>query len=144
LWRAESLIETGNLEGARIIINKVRMRIQTGSKIMTLDGSTMAANYSVGLYPVFTNYDQAIVALQTERRLEFAHEGHRFFDLVRWGIAETTMNSYLASEKDIRSYLNGVNFVGGKHEYFPIPQSQVDLGGKDENGTLLITQNPGY
>lgn len=144
LWRAEALIETGDLEGARIIINKVRLRIQSGSKIMTLDGSAMAANYSVGLYPVFTNYDQAIVALQTERRLEFAHEGHRFFDLVRWGIAETTMNSYLASEKDIRSYLNGVNFVGGKHEYFPIPQSQLDLGGKNENGTLLITQNPGY
>jgi hypothetical protein len=111
---------------------------------MTLDGSAMAANYSVGLYPVFANYDQAIVALQTERRLEFAHEGHRFFDLVRWGIAEDIMNSYIASEKNIRSYLNGVNFVGGKHEYFPIPQSQVDLGGKDENGTLLITQNPGY
>jgi hypothetical protein len=144
LWRAEALIETGDLEGARTIINKIRLRVQTGSKIMTLDGSAMAANYSVGLYPVFTNYDQAIVALQTERRLEFAHEGHRFFDLVRWGIAEDIMNSYIASEKNIRSYLNGVNFVGGKHEYFPIPQSQVDLGGKDENGTLLITQNPGY
>lgn len=120
------------------------MRIQTGSKIITLDGSTMAANYSVGLYPVFTNYYQSIIALQRERRLEFAHEGYCFFDLVRWGIAETAMNSYMASEKNIRSYLNGVNFVAGKHEYFPIPEFQVDLVGKDENGTLLITQNPGY
>jgi hypothetical protein len=144
LWRAEALIQTNALEDGRTIINSIRRRAQNGGKVMTLNGTEMAANYFIGEYPIFANFDEAFTALQTERRLEFAHEGHRFFDLVRWGVAENVMNTYLASEKNVRSYLNGITFIGGKHEYFPIPQSQVDLGGKDESGNPLITQNPGY
>jgi len=144
LWRAEALIRTNSLEDGRSIINTIRRRAQNGRKVMTLDGTEMAANYRIGEYPSFTDEQEAFIALQTERRLEFAHEGHRFFDLVRWGVAENVMNNYLAEEKEVRSYLNGVNFVGGKHEYFPLPQSQVDLGGTDESGNPLITQNPGY
>jgi hypothetical protein len=144
LWRAEALIKTNALEDAREIINTIRRRSKNGRKVMTLDGTEMAANYRIGEYPVFTDAQQAFMALQTERRLEFAHEGHRFFDLVRWGIAGEVMNEYLNNEKNVQSYLNGVTFVGGKHEYFPIPQSQVDLGGTDENGNPLVTQNPGY
>jgi len=33
-----------------------------------------------------------------EQRLEFAMEGHRFFDLVRWGIAEKVLNDYVKAE----------------------------------------------
>ncbi|WP_150451164.1 RagB/SusD family nutrient uptake outer membrane protein [Arenibacter lacus] len=144
LWRAEALIHKDDLEGARTLINTIRKRARDGNKVMTLDGSSPAANYVIEEYPPFTDAEQAMTALRMERRLEFAHEGHRFFDLVRWGIAEQVMNNYVAEEKDIRPYLNGVNFIGGKHEYFPIPQSQVDLGGTNENGDPLITQNPGY
>ena len=144
LWRAEALIQTNDIEGARTIINNIRKRARDGNKVMTLDGSSMAANYSIEEYPVFTDANEAMTALRMERRLEFAHEGHRFFDLVRWGIAEQVINTYVTSEKEIRPYLNGVNFINGKHEYFPIPQSQVDLGGTDEGGNPLITQNEGY
>lgn len=34
-----------------------------------------------------------------ERRLEMAHEGIRFFDLVRWGIADEVLNVYFEKEK---------------------------------------------
>ncbi|GGW46307.1 glycan metabolism protein RagB [Arenibacter certesii] len=144
LWRAEALIHTDDIEGARTIINNIRKRARDGNKVMTLDGSATAAKYSIEEYPVFADANEAMTALRMERRLEFAHEGHRFFDLVRWGIAEQVINSYVATEKEIRPYLNGVNFINGKHEYFPIPQSQVDLGGTDEDGNPLITQNSGY
>ena len=144
LWKAEALIETGDLDGGKDLINIVRNRAKNGNKVMSLDGLSTAANYIVDEYVSFSNYEEAIRALRLERRLEFAHEGHRFFDLSRWGIAENILNSYFASEKIITPYLNDVVFQKGKHEYFPIPQSQIDLGGKDDSGNPLITQNQGY
>jgi len=59
--------------------------------------------------------------IKHERRLELAMEGHRFFDLVRWG--------------DAPSVLGDLGFVENKHEVFPIPQSEID----NSNGKL--TQN---
>ena len=69
-------------------------------------------------------------------------EGHRRFDLVRWGIAATTLNAYYAVEGNKRSYLKGVTFVPGKHEYFPIPLQEILNSQK--NGQPTLTQNPGY
>ena len=60
-------------------------------------------------------------AILAERRLEFAMEGDRFFDLVITGRAAATL---------------GTTFKAGKHELFPIPQTEIDISG--------ITQNPGY
>ena len=139
LWKAEALIETGDLEGARELVNQVRRRAANGEVVMTVDGSAPAASYFVGEYTMaWTDVDTAREALRMERRLELAHEGHRFFDLVRWGIAPEVMNEYITEEISLRSYLAGAQFVEGKHEYFPIPQNQIDLS----NGTLV--QNPGY
>jgi len=80
-------------------------------------------------------------ALRHERRVELAMEGHRWFDLVRWGIAGETMRKYrtkystaaggATTEGDAMS-----DFIEGKHELMPIPQEEVRLGG--------YTQNPGY
>ena len=64
-------------------------------------------------------------------------EGHRHFDLVRWGIAAETLNSYLSKESVKRTYLNGAVFDKGKDEYFPIPQTQIDIVGAD-----VLKQNP--
>lgn len=139
LWKAEASIELGDLENGRKYINIIRERANNSQYIKTLDGSAYAAKYKVDIYQQpFSNYEEAISALRTERRLEFAMEGHRFFDLVRWGIADSVINNYLSSESKIRSVLTEAKFTKGKNEYDPIPQTEIDLlQGK-------VTQNPGY
>ena len=139
LWKAEASIETKNLENGRKYINMIRERVKNSQYIKTLSGATDAAIYKIDKYQQpFGNYDEAIFALRTERRLEFAMEGHRFFDLARWGIADIVMNNYFSSESKIRSVLTGAKFTKGKNEYYPIPQSEIDLlQGKAK-------QNPGY
>jgi len=137
LFKAEALIETGNLEGARAIVNQIRRRANT-DKVLNANG-TPAGNYKVAEY--LTPWPDAVTAreaVRLERRLELALEGHRFFDLVRWGIADQVMNDHFSREKSRRTYLSTARFVKGTHEYFPIPQSQLNLS----KGQL--TQNPGY
>jgi putative Mn2+ efflux pump MntP len=63
-------------------------------------------------------------AIWRERRVELAMEQQRWFELVRTGQAATR--------------LTPLGFVAGKHELFPIPQSEIDLTGG------IITQNPNY
>jgi len=139
LWKAEAAIELGDLESGRSYINQVRARAMNSETVKNLEGTADAANYQMSTYDnPFTSYEDAIEALRTERRLEFAQEGHRFFDLVRWGIAAQVINNYLEVEKTRRSHLSGASFTQGKHEYMPIPQSQIDLGRE------LIEQNDGY
>jgi len=139
LWRAEAAIETQDFETGRKYINMIRQRAENSQYVRTLDGSSFAANYKIDTYKEpFANYQDAISALRTERRLEFAMEGHRFFDLVRWGIADSVINNYFSTESLIRTVLTGAHFQKGKNEFYPIPQRAIDLSqGK-------LTQNPGY
>lgn len=67
-----------------------------------------------------------IMAIWKERRVELAFEHDRYFDLVRQGRAGEVLRAH------------GKNFVDGKNELFPIPQTQIDLSGG------LLEQNPGY
>lgn len=141
LFKAEALIETGNIDGGIALINQLRNRAKNSKKIQNLAPATGdAANYKAEPYtiPFVGGYPTAIAALKLERRLELSLEGHRFFDLVRWNDAATFLNSYFSTEKARRSYLSSALFSVGKNEYMPIPQSEIDLSkGK-------LTQNPGY
>ncbi|GAB4022021.1 RagB/SusD family nutrient uptake outer membrane protein [Spirosoma koreense] len=71
------------------------------------------------------------LAMEQERRSEFAFEGQRWYDLVRTGRAVAVMNS----KKD---QIRLVNVLTDNNLIFPIPQSQIDIN-KDK-----IRQNPGY
>jgi len=140
LMAAEAEIEAGSLENARKYINMVRARAKDPSTWVP----TTAAKYVIGTYDApFANQDAARTAVRMERKLELGMEGHRFFDLVRWGVADQAINSFLSYEKTkLTAAYGSAQFVKGKNEYFPIPQRQIDLA--TASGTSSLTQNPGY
>jgi hypothetical protein len=140
LMLAECEVEVGDLNKARTYVNQVRARAAAPESWVFQDGTTTpAANYKVGTYDApWTDQATARKAVHFERKLELAMEGHRFFDLVRWGEAETTLNKYLQYESTLRPYLQGARFNPNQDEYFPIPQRQIDLSNN------VLKQNPGY
>ncbi|MCC6287158.1 MAG: RagB/SusD family nutrient uptake outer membrane protein [Chitinophagaceae bacterium] len=136
LMAAECYIDAGDLDEARKLVNKVRERASKLTHKQAADG-TDAASYQIGQYPSFPDEAYALKAVQFERRLELALEGHRFYDLVRWGILKQVKESYSAFESTyLPAYGNIV--VNAYNNYFPIPQTQIDrsLGN--------VKQNDGY
>lgn len=170
LWAAEAEVEAGSLTNAMNYVNQLRARVQnpaTWVKI-SLDitksdwqaykdptiASKNAGNYVIGLYTIvdgtFGTKGLARQAVHLERQLELGMEGHRFFDLVRWG--ETVIANANGNPVNLQATINhngkyvnlakGVTFKAGKSEYYPIPQSQIDL--MTVNGVSVLNQNPGY
>jgi len=142
LMQAEAEVELGNLEAARALVNQVRARAANSAYwVMEYDGSAPAANYVISEYTApWTDANTARAAVRMERKLELSGEGHRFFDLVRWGIAASALNDYLSYESQyLVTKFGGASFTTGKNEYYPIPQSQIDIQGSE-----VLSQNPGY
>jgi len=149
LWRAEALVELGQLDEARQLVNQIRARAKNSPYVtawedkvkfpQAVDVNGYAANYEISEYPAAGwTQDYARKAVRFETRLELALEGERFFDLVRWGVMADTMNRYIDVEKDDRVYYEGVSYKAGRDEYFPIPVTQYNLTGG------AYVQNPGY
>lgn len=149
LMAAEAEANLGNYAQAETYVNAVRNRAANPANILhtyidnsnPLKGFTttpaahyVIASYSAGAFTAAT----ALPAIYFERKLELACEGHRFFDLSRWGIAAQALNAYYQYEGHITGDLTTGNFTANKNEYYPIPQAQIDLS----NGKL--TQNSGY
>lgn len=74
-----------------------------------------------------------LAQLMEERRREFLGEGLRWNDLVREGMAVTTMNAWRLSQG-----LTNIKEVVNNYVIYPIPQAEILV----KNG--LYTQNPGY
>lgn len=71
----------------------------------------------------FVDQGQMRTAIKNERRWEFALEGYRFYDLVRWG------------GNDAINALSGLGYTP-RCRYYPIPQKAIELSGD------VLTQNP--
>lgn len=136
LFKAEALIQLDRWDEALPLINQIRTRAANSTQ-RPLDAGASDI-YNLGTYTSFPNKEFAWNALMFERRLEFAMEGHRWYDLVRWGIAAETLNAYLIEEKTKRDFLANAQFTPGRDEYYPIPQREIDFTGG------LYVQNPGY
>ncbi len=111
LWEAEAHAELGHLNEAAAALEPVRARARA-----------QAADPATALPPIaVTDQADMIDAVRHERQVELGFEMHRFFDLVRWGIAADKLPG----------------FQLGKHEVFPLPQTELDLNPK-------LVQNEGY
>ncbi len=140
LMRAECAVEENDLATALDLVNQVRIRARDGELVKNDDG-TPAANYKIEPYPSFSSQDYARKAVRFETRLEMATEGDRWYDLVRWGIAESTITTYFAKEGTKRALMNAS--AAYKADYLPIPGAEIELS-KDDNGAPTLTQNPNY
>ncbi|HYK43757.1 MAG TPA: RagB/SusD family nutrient uptake outer membrane protein, partial [Parafilimonas sp.] len=157
LWAAECAADAGDLVAAKDYVNMVRNRIADNPDTWVYKNAdynaatakysstaTPADKYLIKPYTSFPSKDYAVNAVRFERRLELAMEGHRFFDLVRYGsdVAEATLDAYMNREQDIRPLKEGGDWKPGKNEYFPIPQDVINNMNSD--GTERLVQNPGY
>lgn len=77
------------------------------------------------------------MAIERERRLEFAYENQRWFDLIRTGRVLEVINTHYMNE-DYYAELTGVGPLKENNILLPIPQKEIDIN------PAVITQNPGY
>ncbi|HTH56178.1 MAG TPA: RagB/SusD family nutrient uptake outer membrane protein [Cyclobacteriaceae bacterium] len=111
LMLAEAYNQTGDDASAQAMLNQVRARARnTGSNSNALPDVTASGAL-------------LFQAIKDERRWEFAMEGYRFYDLVRWG--------------DANSVLAGLGY-SPKCQYYPIPQPAINQFGG------ILVQNPNW
>lgn len=86
------------------------------------------------------NYYDFVLSLAKERRLEFAFENQRWFDLLRLGLAKSVMNTHFQTEPYYNNPDQGFFATGPITDWqlvLPIPQFELDVNPR-------ITQNIGY
>ncbi len=161
LLLAEADVAQGDVAESCSLVNEIRTR---AGKVVQGPGTTASnyavpmndpsitwAHYKIGLYPCpFSGKDYAIKAVRAERRLELAMEGHRFFDLRRWGVSKfgdgpdvVLNNEYLAKERTRRVYLasSGAQWTT-KNQLYPIPVDEIKVS--EVGGKQTLKQNPGW
>jgi hypothetical protein len=116
LWAAEAAYNLNDNGKALEYINMVRTRARNSGDTGVPDDLTGTVTMDDIVY---------------ERYIELAMEGHRFFDLVRWNLAEQYLNHTLADGDQI-------TFESPQYDFFPIPITEIDLSGNN------LKQYPGW
>lgn len=122
LWKAEALIETGQVEEGLAIVDQIRTRARNTPMI---DGTPTPPSALPDFEGTGLSQAEALAALRHERRVELGFESQRFNDLKRWGLADEVLPDL---GKNFQDYNN----------LYPIPQGEIDRSGGQ------IKQNPGY
>jgi hypothetical protein len=108
----------------------VRKRAANPADFVRSAAGALEANYTIAEYTIpFASKAEATTAVRNERLFELALEGHRFFDLVRWGIAGQVLNAFIAREAPIRTHLAGATFDEPVDNFLPIPEYVVSQSG---------------
>lgn len=137
LERAEAEAQLGNSAEAIKLVNQIRTRAAGSTQMIADYPNKYGVHFYCKNYTGSYSKEDAIKIVKMERRLEFAMESERFFDLVRWGEASTVLNNYFAKEKERVTFLNEAEFTADKNEFLPIPHAQYS----SSNGHY--TQNVG-
>ena len=142
---------------AEVLLSYLESKLESGATIdqALLDQTInlVRGRAAVKMPPVAnTDPDALRVIVRRERRVEFAFEGLRYYDILRWGIAADELTGVFSGMKltnapanyttypiDNEGYykFDTKNFKKGTNELWPIPQSELDI---NKN----LTQNPGY
>jgi len=142
---------------AEVLLSYLESKLESGATIdQTLLDQTInkvRGRAAVNMPPVTTTDPAALrTIVRRERRVEFAFEGSRYYDILRWGTAAVELNRQFTGMKltnDPANYkdypVDGAgyliyqrrNFKAGINELWPIPQSERDI---NKN----LTQNTGY
>ena len=145
LMAAEAYNEIGETGKAWTLLNSVRSRAGA-TEITSSNYASLMKSPKVYDLPFIDDSDEAgkfRTALFWERGFELAFEGHRKFDLIRWGILKEALA--LPAEHNTRAnqgedaFIAGSTFQSGKHELFPIPLDEIQA-----NRLLNNTNNPNY
>lgn len=143
---AECLANDGDLKGAMDLVNQIRKRASLDVNIVKTSDGKPAANYKIAEYPsshaAFSDKNTCVKAVRMERKLELAMEGHRWFDLVRWGgeYMAKELKSYVDYEKQFIPKFAGASYLPASRTMFPVPDEQMNLMGEDPSGKPYLQQ----
>jgi hypothetical protein len=126
----EAMTNSGDFGFAEVNMVRARAANPAGF-VMEDDLSGPAANYVIAEYTTaFADGNSAMTAIKFERKLELGQEGHRYYDLQRWGEVQSDLSRILAHEKSMPwgSLLYDADAsVGPEDVTLPVPQRQIDL-----------------
>ncbi len=144
---------------AEVLLGYLESKLESGATIdqALLDQTVnLVRGRDAVKMPIVTTTDPSALRkiVRRERRVEFAFEGLRYYDILRWGIAADELNHQFTGQKltndpanykaypvDADGYYimaqQNRKFIKGKNELWPIPQTEIDI---NKN----LTQNPGY
>lgn len=88
--------------------------------------------------PPVQNVDMKVI--ENERILELSGEGHRFYDLLRWGKVVSRFKELEQSDPYFKQYTSStyLGFQENKNEWLPLPVDEV------EGNPYITENNPGW
>ncbi|WP_196885996.1 RagB/SusD family nutrient uptake outer membrane protein [Aureivirga sp. CE67] len=136
--QVNGIVDSKILRAGEVVLNKAEALYNLGNEAEALAAlNTLRQNRYTGFTPGTETGTDLLDAIRLERRLELAFEGHRFYDLKRWGLSINRSND---GDQADGSGVPAVNQTldAGSHKFqFAIPQGAI-------NANPNMVQNPGY